>query len=242
MRFLEYIFEAHYQHDKLNPKLFQNDIIRSEVKEALLKIAKYFQDFSKIPDSAIKDIILTGSNCNYNYNMKSDIDLHIVINKPLLTKTEDADMMDDYIKDKKSLWNLSRHIKVRGYNVELYVQDASDKLVASGIYSILNNQWISKPVFGKKNFTNDEALEKKIKEFHDMIEEMIQDNRTEEDFKIIKNKIKDMRKAALASGGENAFDNLVFKGLRNSGIFDKMNKYLQNRKDLELSLEMCLFE
>ena len=69
------------KHDKLNPALFDEDKhLFQDVREALLRIAKEFVSGVEEDDVAINvaDIKLVGSNCSYNYNQDSDIDLHIV--------------------------------------------------------------------------------------------------------------------------------------------------------------------
>ena len=69
------------KHDKLNPALFDEDKhLFPDVREALLRIAKEFVSRVEEDDVAINvaDIKLVGSNCSYNYNQDSDIDLHIV--------------------------------------------------------------------------------------------------------------------------------------------------------------------
>jgi len=224
-------------HKTLNQKLFDGEILRPEVRMTLLKIAETWQKFSKIPNDIVKDIIFTGGNAQYNYTKYSDIDVHIVIDKKVLTGKSDPDLIDDYLSDKKTLWSKSRNIKVRGYTVELYAQDVDDKLVASGVYSLLNNKWVLKPEHGKYDFKHDDALKNKVDEFTDTINNMIEKELPDHEFKIMKDKLKNMRKAALASGSEFSFDNLVFKSLRNNGILDKMNKYLAQKQDNELSLE-----
>jgi hypothetical protein len=66
---------------------------------------------------------------------------------------------------------------------------------------------------------------------------MIKDKLPADNFRIMKDKIKNMRKAALASGNEFSFENLIFKEIRNLGVLDRMNKYLQGVKDREYSLD-----
>ena len=224
-------------HNKLNQKLFDGEVLRPEVREILLKNAKAWQKFSKIPDSVIKDVIFTGGNAQYNYTKYSDIDIHLVIDKKSLTGNSDPDIIEDYLKDKKSLWSMSRNIKVRGYTIELYAQDTEDKLVASGVYSLLNNKWVIKPVHGRYDFNHDDALKSKVAELKDTINNMIDRQLPESEFDIMKDKLKNMRKAALAGGNEFSFENLVFKSLRNEGVLDKMNNYIRKIKDKELSLE-----
>ena len=55
-------------------------------------------------------------------------------------------------------------------------------------------------------------------------------------FRRLKARIKNMRATAIEKGGEYAPENLAFKELRNRGVLDKMNKYLRNLEDQELSL------
>ena len=53
------------QHDQLNPKLWVNDDqLRSEVKTALIKIAKDFVNYVDIPFE-VSDLVLTGSQLGY---------------------------------------------------------------------------------------------------------------------------------------------------------------------------------
>lgn len=223
-------------HSTLNKKLFDGDILKLDVRMKLLTIAGEWQRFAHIPNSIVQDIIITGGNCQFNYTKYSDIDVHLIIDKKVLTRTVDPDILDDYLKDKKSLWAMSRHILVKGYTVEFYAQDVDDHLVAAGVYSLRDNKWITKPVHGKYNFMHDEALQNKVDELKATVNSMISDGLPESDFKILKDKIKNMRKAALASGNEFSMENLVFKELRNQGVLDRMNKYLQRLKDKELSL------
>ncbi len=221
-------------HDKLNQRIFDGESLREDVKIKLLEIAVSWQKFAKIPENLIKDIILTGSVANYNYTKYSDLDVHLVIDRDKLFGNREY--VDEYLSDKKTLWSLTRKIRIKGYPVELYAQDSNEKLIASGVYSLRKNEWISKPVHGNYNFTNDPALEKKVDEMKDTIYNMIKNQSSEENFKIMKEKIKNMRKAALLSGDEFSFDNLIFKSLRSEGIFDKMNKYLEKIRDKKLSL------
>ena len=71
--------KSFYIKDELNPKLWEDFELDSEVRRQLLQIA---EDFYKSTDleAEVKDIILTGSLSNYNWSEKySDYDLHILI-------------------------------------------------------------------------------------------------------------------------------------------------------------------
>jgi hypothetical protein len=222
-------------HGKLNQKLFQDDKLKEEVRVKMLEVAQAWQHFAKIPDSLVKDVIFTGGCANYNYTIYSDLDIHIVMDRYKLFA--DKVYVDDYLSDKKTLWSLTRKIKIKGYPVELYAQDSKDILAASGVYSLRYNKWLAKPIHGSYNFSHDEALEKKVDEFTEMVDTMISNKASEVEFKTLRDKIKNMRNAALASGNEFSFDNNLFKSLRNDGVLDRMNKYVESIRDKDLSLD-----
>jgi len=54
--------------------------------------------------------------------------------------------------------------------------------------------------------------------------------------KHFKEKMRDMRGAAIKRGGEFSFENLVFKELRNQGYLDKLSDYQKTSQDQALSL------
>lgn len=231
-------FEESYlqYHKSLNKKLFEGETLRPEVRNILLKIADAWIKYVHIlPVNSITDIIFTGGNAQFNYTRFSDIDVHIVYDPAKTDLSEE--ILEDILSDKKSLWTMKRHNRVKGYSVELYAQSSSDELAASGVYSLKSNSWIIKPIHGNYNFKHDDALNKKVQEVTDNINSMIENHVSEKDFDIMKEKLRDMRKAALSSGGEFSFENCLFKSLRNNGILAKMNNYIERLKDKEFSLE-----
>lgn len=223
-------------HKTLNTKLFDGDRLKPDVRAALLKIGESFAQFCKIPESAIKDIIFTGGNCNYNYSRFSDCDVHIVYDETALGKGVYREFLNDFFIDKKALWGLTHDIKIKGYPVELYAQGYGDHLAASGVYSLTYNRWNNIPVHDNYKFKRDPLLNKTIDDLKKTIDSMIESEDTEDEFRLMKEKIKNMRLAALESGNEFAWGNLVFKGLRNSGVLNRMNVYLRTKRDKEMSL------
>ena len=69
-----------------------------------------------------------------------------------------------------------------------------------------------------------------------MIDEMIKNHVDLDSVKHFKEKLRDMRGAAIKRGGEFSFENLVFKELRNQGYLDKLSAYQRTNQDQELSL------
>ena len=221
--------------EELNPKLWNNNKLDPQVWMSLNKIAKEWQTFANIPKGAIKDIIITGGNANYNYTKHSDIDLHLVVDKD---RIECEGLLDDYLQSKKQLWALTHDITVKGQPVELYAQDHKDPFRKSqGIYSLQSNKWLQEPTKFKIDRSHPEVV-RKVKEWMNIIDSLIDSKSDDKDaFKNIKNRLKGMRAGAIEKGGEAAPENLVFKELRNRGYIDKMNKYLRKIEDEDLSLD-----
>ncbi len=221
-------------HDELNPKLWNGNKLKSEVRVKLLKFADTWADYASIPKNLIQDIIMVGGNVNYNYTDKSDIDVHLIIDR---NKLGERKLVDDYLQSKKVLWTLTHNIKVYGYSLEPYAQDpVTSYPKGQGVFSLKNNKWIVEPVKGNYNFNADKNLKKKVSDYMHLIDHMIKSKMDTEAFQSLKAKIRDMRGVAIAKGGEFSQENLVFKELRNRGYLDKMDKYEKTLKDKELSL------
>jgi len=222
-------------HEELNQELWTGDKMTPEVWRALNKISKEWADFANIPNSAIRDVIITGGNANYNYTDQSDIDLHLVVDKE---KIKCQGLLDDYLQSKKQLWALTHDITVKGQPVELYAQDFRDPFrKGQGIYSIESHKWLQEPTKYKINRTHPEVV-KKTKTYMDVIDSLIDSQSTDKDaFRKLKGRLKGMRSSAIEKGGESAPENLVFKELRNRGYLEKLSTYLRNLEDKDLSLK-----
>ena len=227
-------------HDTLNPKIWQDAKLKSEIKGKLLQIADAWRDFAKIHPDTITDIILTGGNANYNYTPQSDLDLHLIINRGEFNGSMiDRAFVDEYLQDKKILWTLTHSgINIYGYPVELYAQDINDQPHSGqGVYSVMHDHWIQEPEYLNLNFESDPNLQDKVDFYKDMIDKLIDQHADSDSIDTLKERIKSMRGDSIAQGGEFAFGNLVFKELRNAGYLDKLSDYDKSRKDKALSLE-----
>lgn len=224
-------------HDELNPKLWVENDLKEDVRQKLLEIAKKWQEFAKIPDSAVHDIVITGGNVNRNYTDLSDIDVHFLIDtKPIPIK--DPELLEDYMKAKKDLWAKNHDIKVKGYPIELYAQDINKETPTSqGVFSILNNQWVVEPENLHLNFDNDFNLRAKVREHMRKIDSVLDNQESLETAKTVKRKITELRGESIKKSGEFAIPNLVFKELRNNGYLQKISDYISEREDKQLSLE-----
>ena len=138
------IIKSFFSKDELNSKIWdENQKLRKEVREKLLQTANEFIDFIGVP-LLIEDVIFTGSLANYNWSEYSDIDLHVVCDFIQFSDTE-LSLYEELFKVKKTIFNTNHDIKIFGYEVELYVQNASEAHFSSGVYSVLYDEWDVKP-------------------------------------------------------------------------------------------------
>jgi len=223
-------------HDKLNSKFWVGEKLKSSVRNHLLMIANKWAIFSKIPKSGIKEIILTGGNANYNYTKFSDLDVHLIVDFKTIVDC-DPKFVEEYLKDKKTVWELSHDIKIYDTPVELYAHTDRPHKKDQGVYSLKNDKWLQEPQQEKLDPKKDDLLKSKIEHFIHMINYALKHNADDLDvLKKMKYKIKNMRDSSIQKAGEHSIENLVFKDLRNRGILDKMTDHIRNIEDKKLSL------
>lgn len=212
--------------DDLNPKLWTDFEINEEVKEDLLKIASDFYSSTDL-NVDVKDIVLTGSLANYNWSEKySDYDLHILIN--FKDVDDNVVLVKKFVDSAKNIWNKDHDIRIKGYEVEVYIQDISEPHKSTGIFSLLKDKWIVRPE--KVDVEPDEDMikekAKSIMMAIDDIEDEVDEDKYEafiEKIDKVWNKVKDYRKSGLDSeGGEFSTGNFVFKLLRRNGYISKI--------------------
>jgi hypothetical protein len=225
--------------DELNPKVWDKFEMNEEVREDLLRIAEDFYTSTNL-DADVKDIILTGSLSNYNWSEKySDYDLHILID--FTEVSEDVELVKKYVDAAKNNFNKEHDIHIKGYEVEVYIQDISEEHKASGMFSLLNNKWIVKPK--KIDFEPDEEqIKEKGKSVMmsiDDLEDEIDEDKYEkfiEKINKVWEKIKNYRKSGLDSeGGEFSTGNLVFKLLRRNNYIGKIMKLKREAYDKQFN-------
>lgn len=226
----------------LNPKIWENpdtpesSTMIPKVKKALDRIAEEFINYLG-EDVFVEDIVLTGSLANFNWSEFSDFDLHILVD--LQQFDDEGPLYKELYNLKKQVFNDKHDIKIFGYDVELYAQDNEEPHFATGVYSIMNNEWVTKPK--KLEIEIDKTvLEKKIKNWTEKIDKVLESEENKDDLKSIeslKEKLKNYRKAGLGKKGELSYENLVFKFLRRSGHIEKLFDSSNKAVDKELSIE-----
>lgn len=229
MRFNELSAEAIPYHDELNPILWEDDHLKTEVRYKLMLIAKHFAQFLNVPRLNLKDITISGSNAAYGYSESSDLDLHLVVDIP-----RDRPELVELYDAKKNQYNLKYDIKIKEIPIELYVQDSQQPHASAGIYSLLNDDWIRTPKHEAPKVSEQE-VKSKARNYAGKLNQALRSN----DLELAQETMADIRRlrqAGLAEGGEFSVENLAFKLLRARGQIDKLRKHIDRLQSAELSI------
>ena len=223
--------EGEFYQNELNTHFWSNSEFDPSIREKLLQIANEFYQTFKL-EIPISDIQLTGSLANYNWTPKSDLDVHVLIDFSKLNP--DIALVKKGIDGQRFIWNLRHNIVIRSHDVELYLQDVNEPQVASGLFSLLNNEWIRIPKYNPPQI-DEMDVQKKFEGIVNDIDQLeanlqsgsqdISPRELYDHSEKVKSRIMKMRKEGLAERGEFSVENLVFKKLRNEG-------YIQNLIDL----------
>jgi len=229
--------------ETLNPKIWEKDgdepKLKPEIREGLLNIANEFIEFLDV-DIIVTDIILTGSLSNFNWSKYSDFDLHIVVNLEQYDENQ-IELYEKIFNLKKLIFNQNHDIKIKGYEVELYVQNENESHFSSGVYSILFNEWSNVPKKEKVSIDKD-LIKQKSKQWMNMIDNLldsIKDNDADTAKEMVqkyKDKLKKYRTCGLEKKGEYSTENLVFKILRRNGYIEKLHNNTSKIIDNKLSM------
>jgi DNA-binding Lrp family transcriptional regulator len=222
---------------KLSDDIFDENMkMNDDVREKLLKISDNFIEYVGI-EFFIHDITLTGSLANYMWSNYSDVDLHILVD------FENSDYTNEILKEffsaKKTSWNNTHNVKIKNFDVEVYVQDVNEPHESSGVYSILKNKWIVKPEMKKPNIEDKKILDKADDirlQYENLLNSSKQKDVSDGVDKLLK-KLSKFRKSGLSKNGEFSYENLTFKLLRRNGIIKNLIDLKNQSIDKKLSLK-----
>jgi hypothetical protein len=233
------IIKSFKSKDGLSENIFEKSgneyIMRDDIQKKLLEISDQFIDSLGV-EFFIHDIVLTGSLANYNWSNFSDVDLHILIDFDELNYPKD--LIKEFFDAKKNVWNEKHNIIIKGFDVELYVQDLNEPHVSSGVYSILHKNWIVEPKIEKPSIDDRKILEKG-EEYAKKIDLLVKSDKFEDALNKIEDlrkKIKEFRQSGLEVGGEYSYENLTFKLLRRNGYIEKLLNLKNTITDKKLSI------
>jgi len=231
-----------FYNDELSPKFWTKKETKDGLKEKwvldpiirkkLLKIGEEFYDSVKdiVGRTPIYDVQLLGSLSNYNWTSLSDLDVHVLVDFDRIDAPKK--LIESAAEGAKFVWNMRHNIKMRGHDVEIYLQDAQERPHITGVFSLKNNEWVRKPKFDPPN-VDESQINKKAKgiakEIDILEEKLLTSSSLPKDArnlykraKTLKKKISKMRKEGLQKGGEFSIGNLSFKKLRNEGYIMKL--------------------
>lgn len=222
----------------LNSALWEGDHLLPRVSSALKKIADAFISALEVDSDSVRDVVLTGSNANYNWSRFSDIDLHFALDYSSLGP-DCAISLDSCLQAKKSLWNLQHDLTINGFPVEVYAHDAADNLVGdAAAYSLVTDTWIKPPAASLRGISvPQEQVTVKAEAIAHEIDNALDTLANEETLKALADKLWRMRQAGLHQNGEASLENLTFKALRNNGYVDKLRTAIRKAEDDDLSLK-----
>ena len=218
--------ESFSTHEMLQPDIWKDLDMNPEIREVLLKIARDFIEGLPVPVK-VKDITLTGSLANYNWSNYSDVDLHIIVD--FLDVDENVALVKSFFDNARMRWNNKHEITMKGYDVEIYVEDSRETHKSSGVYSLMNDKWNVKPRKYSPSIDFDAAKRKaQDLEFQtNIISNMItakKYNQASKNIERLKKKIRNMRRAGLESEKQEfSIENIAFKILRRNGTLDNLN-------------------
>lgn len=233
----EQIVNSFVPKNSLSDVIFDDDSkMNSEIRKKLIDISNEYIDFIGI-EFFIHDIVITGSLANYNWSKYSDIDLHIIVD--FEDQKYSVDIMKEFFDAKEKAWKSKHDIKIKNYDVEIYVQDLTEKATSTGVYSILNNKWVIEPKKQKVSI-DDEKILSKSDEYTKKIDNLIKKSKNSDvldELKMVYKKIKNFRQSGLDKSGEYSFENLTFKLLRRNGSIKKLLDLKSMLLDRKLSIE-----
>ena len=233
--------ETFVPHQQLNQEFWNQpgDKLDPEIREQLLKIAQDFIDNSEASGAPLKDVTFTGSLANFNYSPFSDVDLHVLFDFSDIN--DDEELVREYFQAAKSVWNFTHDIRMKGYEVEIYGQHSGDPHVASGLYSVLNDEWITKPT--PQNPQIDfRDIELKARSLEHQIDDVVglhKEGKYEEAINRadkLKANISRLRQSGLEEIAEYSDDNLAFKTLRRNGYLGKLSNVKTDSYDKMMSI------
>lgn len=216
---------------ELNPKLWEDKKLKRDVREAIIDIVSEFMDNLIIPVE-ILDVRVVGSNASYNYTEHSDLDVHIISNLELVGSP--TEIVQALYNSERSNFNRTHNIKIKGIDVELYVEDVNSSVNSNGIYSVIDDIWIKEPQMVKERSVKIDK--KELRDLVNSVKSVLADGDSD-DIKDCINMLYLMRKDSIAIDGEYGVGNLLFKEIRNRGLLNALkDKYNEMISD-ELTLE-----
>ncbi len=212
-----------------------NIIIDPRVKNKLIRIAENFWNGVSplFGEKQIHDIQISGDLADLN-NLSSDIDLHIIIDTEGLSPEEAQSLNKEFEKQKFQL-NLERPKKVRGFDIDLFLNNKDGQHDDSGLFSLIQNRWICEPKIGESFDIRD--VDKKYYSLGNAIETIASKISSEscssenkkkllEKASHLKKKLQVMMSTSLDNSKSHSVDSKTYKKLKKEGYINKLIRIL----------------
>ena len=230
------------KHEDLNPAIFVDGHLKTEVREKALEITSEALKMMETSGFSIelKDIVIIGSNASYNYTKDSDLDLHLIAN---MDDIEDPEGLYPILFDLfKSAFNKKYEINFYDIPVGIYIEGSDTATVSNGIYSVLKDTWIQKPKKQNIPDIDTKLLNTELKPWVARYKRIrkIAAKKDFSDESLIENFINDLyklRSTGLHKGGEYSIENLIFKEMRNKGYLHDLKQLKDEVITRRLTLE-----
>ena len=225
--------------DQLQPDIWRDNKLNPEVGRRLRHIAQDFLEQLE-KNVSMDDLRFTGSLANYNWSEYSDIDLHIVVDFSQIDDKEE--LVKSYFDAERMKWNNAHDIKLFGFEVEIYVENAGEPHVSSGLYSVMRDRWIIEPE------PHDEELDFYIAQKKadsiatqaNLAGTLLRTKEYRKAYKAterLKTKVRAMRTLGLQSKeGEYSMENIAFKILRRDGTLTLLSQIKDAAYDKMMSI------
>lgn len=220
--------------DKLNPEIFdENNNVKPDISEQLINYVDGFVSYAadkSIMLPGIVDIELIGSNAGYLYQPDSDIDIHMIVDKPL--QPEFAEQLFNEF----DLYEAENPLMIGDSKVELGIEDGYE--VATNTkdarkYSLVNSSWVDdsdkQGIYSKDDLSSVSGYEEIVNELAQQIDNVVDNDKFDQALEL-KNQIRQNRSDDLANIGSLSLGNVVFKELRNMGSYDKLRNYIREKE------------
>lgn len=228
-------------HNTLNKKIWDEDTnLRPIVREKLLQITRqYAEDSEVLSYDDILDAEIVGSNASYNYTSHSDLDLHLVVSMENLSC--DPALFQIACNAEKINFNKSYDIKVRGMEVELYVEDVKSSTASNGVYSVFENRWIKFPAkIAVPSFEDNAEYNSLLSEYKNKAEALLGPDASVKAINNYIDSLYTLRRSGIMVDGEFSQGNFIFKEIRNLGLLDELKARRNDLRSKELSVESLL--
>ena len=225
-------------HNTLNPKLWTSDNkLRPAVRERLLRVVqKYIESSDVLTEDDVIDVELLGSNASYNYTQYSDLDVHLIVNMEAVSC--DPTLFQLACNAERSNFNKNYDIKIKGVELEMYVEDVHAGTASNGIYSLYKNEWIKFPSkITVPNYDDDEEYIKLLDKWKTQATDVLDNASIAQQVQNYINNLYNLRRTSIMTDGEFGKGNLVFKEIRNEGLLDALKEKQYELSSKELSLE-----